>query len=92
MRAIPDARFNEVFAAHPGWVLGELRGVNGQYHEHDLTVRARPDAPRPATARPGTSGTQSLAQLHCAQPTPPDSRHHTYSTPPTTPDHSGLNS
>ena len=33
---------NEVFVAHPEWVLGELSCVNGQYNDHDLTVKARP--------------------------------------------------
>ncbi|MBW3641875.1 MAG: helicase [Actinobacteria bacterium] len=35
---------NQVFAARPAWVLGDLSSVNGQYGEHDLTVRARPGA------------------------------------------------
>ncbi|PLS75695.1 MAG: helicase [Actinobacteria bacterium] len=45
--ATPDGsvRINQVFAARPGWVLGELSSVGGQYGEHDLTVRARPGAP-----------------------------------------------
>ncbi len=36
---------NEVFAARPEWVLGDLSSVNGQYGEHDLTVRPRPGVP-----------------------------------------------
>lgn len=32
---------NEVFAANPHWVVGELSVVDGQYREHDLTVRPR---------------------------------------------------
>ncbi|MDP9072782.1 MAG: methyltransferase domain-containing protein, partial [Actinomycetota bacterium] len=33
---------NEVFVTHPEWVLGELSCGNGQYNDHDLTVKARP--------------------------------------------------
>ena len=39
--ATPDGPVtaNQLFAEHPGWVLGDLRAVNGQYHQRDLTVR-----------------------------------------------------
>ncbi|MFP5376361.1 MAG: helicase, partial [Acidimicrobiia bacterium] len=45
--ATPDGAVtvNQVFAARPGWVLGDLSSVGGQYGEHDLTVRPRPGAP-----------------------------------------------
>ena len=42
---------NEVFAAHPDWVLGELSTRHGQYNDRDLTVR-----PGPATAGPAPRG------------------------------------
>lgn len=46
----PDGpvRVNEVFAAHPEWVLGELRSAHGQYGQDDLEVRPfdGPLAPR----------------------------------------------
>lgn len=44
--ATPDGSVtvNQVFAERPGWVLGDLSSVGGQYGQHDLTVRARPGA------------------------------------------------
>ncbi len=41
----PDgpAAVNEVFAARPDWVLGELRCRHGQYNERDVTVRPGPE-------------------------------------------------
>jgi N12 class adenine-specific DNA methylase len=36
---------NEVLAAHPQWVLGELGCRHGQYNDRDLTVRPRPGEP-----------------------------------------------
>ncbi|MDQ6614911.1 MAG: hypothetical protein M3083_09215 [Actinomycetota bacterium] len=37
------ATINEVFAARPDWVLGELSRHHGQYNDHDLTVRPGPE-------------------------------------------------
>lgn len=42
---------NEWFAAHPSFVLGDLRATGGQYRHDELTVVARPDPLGPALSR-----------------------------------------
>lgn len=39
---------NEVFAAHPGWVLGTLAAGRGQYGQDDVEVRPQSGRPLPA--------------------------------------------
>jgi hypothetical protein len=47
--ATPDGpvEVNEVFAAHPDWVLGELGSGHGQYGQDDLEVRPLPGSLMP---------------------------------------------
>ena len=73
----PDGpvRVNEVFAAHPEWVLGELRSVHGQYGQDDLEVRPLdgPLAPRLEDALAGVveyANRSGLAWLARPRPRP----------------------
>jgi N12 class adenine-specific DNA methylase len=63
---------NEVFVSHPEWVLGELSCVNGQYNDHDLTVKGRSGAlaPRLTAAVEALTAEAKRAGLTMTPPSP----------------------
>ncbi len=66
---------NEIFVAHPEWVLGDIACDRGRYHDHDLRVRARPDPPLAeqlaATLAEVADHTRKVATPPPRQPTAP---------------------
>lgn len=72
--ATPDGpvKINQVFAAHPGWVLGELRSQHGQYGQADIEVRPLDGelGPRLDAALDGIVAGAWRAGLAMSPPTP----------------------